>query len=138
MSAPDPYASPKSGEFPASRSASKGAPDLRDAVGRVRAVGMVEAVSLLILLVFSVLKRLDGVSPQLNEIGKSGVKIVGMTHGVLVMIFLLVLFQAWGSRALSGKQSVIAFIASLIPFGPFLIDRRLAASERAEAGNAPD
>ena len=113
-------------------------PDFRDPVGRVRAVGMVEGVSLLILLVFSALKRMGGVSPELAEIGKTGVRVVGITHGVLVVVFLLVLFQAWGGRALTGKQSALAFIASLIPYGPFLIDRRLAASEREERGNAPD
>jgi integral membrane protein len=105
------------------------APDLRDPVGRVRVMGMVEACSFLVLLGFSVLKRLPSVTPEWNEIGKKGVLMVGMTHGVLLMIFLLTLFLAWGDKALSGKQCRMAFIASLLPFGPFFIDRKLAVAE---------
>jgi len=111
-------------------------PDFRDPVGRVRAVGMVEAISLLILLVFSVLKRAEGLGMQ--DMGVTGVRMVGMIHGVLVMAFLLVLFQAWGARALSGKKCAIAFIASLLPFGPFLIDRKLAESTKDEALDSAD
>jgi len=99
---------------------------------------MVEGVSLLVLLVFSAIKRLPAGFEQLSEIGRAGVKYVGMTHGVLVMVFLLVLFQAWGSRALSGKKCGLAFIASLLPFGPFLIDRRLAESTDGEKETAVD
>lgn len=111
----------------------KTAPDLRDPVGRVRVAGMVEGTSFLILLVFAVLKRLDAVSLEWNEIGRMGVRIVGMTHGVLLMVFLLALFQAWGSRSLTGKQCGMAFLASLLPFGPFFIDRKLAVAESTTA-----
>ncbi len=111
-------------------------PDLRDPVGRVRAVGMVEAVSFLILLIFVPLKRLEGL--EMQELGSMGVRVVGMIHGGLVMLFLLALFQAWGSRALSGKMCGMAFIASLVPFGPFLIDRRLAESTKEQAGDSAD
>ena len=96
-------------------------------------MGMVEGTSFLILLGFSVLKRLPSVSPEMNEIGRLGVKYVGMTHGVLLMFFLLALFQAWGSRALTGKQCGMAFLASLLPFGPFVIDRKLAVAESTTA-----
>ena len=105
------------------------APDLRDPVGRVRVAGMVEGTSFLILLVFAVVKRLPTLSPEWNEIGRMGVRIVGMTHGVLLMVFLLLLFLAWGDKALSAKQCRMAFIASLLPFGPFVIDRKLAVAE---------
>jgi hypothetical protein len=48
----------------------------------------------------------------------------------------LVLFQAWAGGALSFGKSAPAFIASLVPFGPFLIDRFLAKS--APSGYATD
>lgn len=111
-------------------------PDLRDPVGRVRAVGMVEAVSFLILLVFVPMKRVEGLDMQ--EVGAMGVRVVGIIHGVLVMTFLLVLFQAWGSRALSGKKCAMAFVASLLPFGPFIIDRKLAESTKAQPLDSAD
>ena len=115
-------------------------PSLRDPVGRVRIMGMVEGISFLILLCFSVLKLIDTVSLPLSDIGRMGVRIVGITHGGLLMIFLLTLFMAWGSRALTGKQCGMAFIASLLPFGPFVIDRKLAVAESTtdEAEDAAD
>lgn len=103
-------------------------PDFRDPVGRVRAVGMVEGVSYLVLLVCSVIKRVAEMP--------LGVQIFGPIHGALFLLLILVIFQAWGNKALSFKMSLLAFIASLLPFGPFLIDRFLA--ESTPAGNAPD
>lgn len=103
-------------------------PDLRDPVGRVRAVGMVEGVSYLILLVCAVVKRVADMP--------LGVKIFGPIHGGLFLLLVLVIFQAWGNKALTFRQSVMAFIASLLPFGPFLIDRQLSKS--AASGDAAD
>lgn len=95
-------------------------PDFRDPVGRVRAVGMVEGVSYLVLLVCSVVKRLADMP--------LGVQIFGPIHGALFLLLMVVIFQAWGNKALSFGLSVLAFVASLLPFGPFLIDRFLAKS----------
>lgn len=107
------------------------APDLREPVGRVRAAGMVEGISFLLLLGIAMpLKYMAGMP--------MAVRVVGMIHGVLFLVFLLTIFQAWGNRALTFRQAVMAGIASLIPFGPFLIDRRLAESTGTETGNSPD
>lgn len=103
-------------------------PDFRDPVGRVRAVGMVEGVSYLVLLVGSVVKRLADMP--------LGVQIFGPIHGALFLLLIVVIFQAWGNKALSFKLSVLAFVASLLPFGPFLMDRHLAKS--APSGDAAD
>jgi integral membrane protein len=106
-------------------------PDLRDPVGRVRAVGMVEGLSFLVLLFICMpLKYLAGMP--------MGVRVVGMIHGVLFLAFLLVIFQAWGNRSLSGRHSVMAFVASLLPFGPFLIDHRLAESTKGQPVDSAD
>jgi integral membrane protein len=55
------------------------------------------------------------------------VKYGGWAHGLLFILFLLTIFQAWGDRAISFKQAVLAFVASLLPFGPFILDRKLKA-----------
>jgi len=113
------------------------APDFRDPVGRVRAAGMVEGVSFLILIIFMPLKRWESM-PDLQAVGAMGVRVVGMIHGGLFLLFLLTIFQAWGNRALSGKNAGLAFLASLLPFGPFLIDRRLAESTGSQPEDSAD
>ena len=51
------------------------------------------------------------------------VKIVGMVHGVLVVLFLILLIQMYLVVKLSMKNSVMAFLLSLIPFGTFFLKR---------------
>jgi integral membrane protein len=87
-------------------------------VGRVRLVGAIEGISFLLLL---------GVAMPLKYYANmpKAVSIVGMAHGVLFVGFCLVLLQAWLSEHLSFRWATIAFIATLIPFGPFVIDKKL-------------
>lgn len=107
------------------------APDLRNPVGRVRAVGMVEGLSFLILLFICMPLKYMMDMPL-------GVRVVGMAHGVLFLLFLLVIFQAWGNKALSTRQAAMAFVASLVPFGPFIIDRRLEESTPEQSADSVD
>jgi len=92
-------------------------------IERLRRVGKIEACSFLVLLFIAMpLKYLAG-QPL-------AVKLVGWAHGVLFVWFMWVLFQAWRSR-LPFLMAVVAFIASLVPFGPFMIDGRLKLFEEA-------
>ena len=52
-------------------------------------------------------------------------KIAGMTHGVLFIIFLIMLSQAIQKYKFGTKFSIILFVASLIPFGTTWTDRKL-------------
>ena len=93
-------------------------------VGRVRAVGFIEGVSALILFFIAMpLKYLSGIP----ETGKSVVFWVGLIHGILFISYAAVTFIAWGKGHLTGKLVGLAAIASIVPFGPFVIDRRLKA-----------
>lgn len=91
-------------------------------IGRLRLLGMAEGVSFLFLL---------GVAMPLKYVAHMPlfVKYGGWAHGLLFMLFLLAIFQAWADKAISFRQAALAFVASLVPFGPFLIDRRLKAIE---------
>ena len=98
---------------------------LSSPVGRVRLAGWIEGVSYLVLLVVAMpLKYLAGV-PQ-------AVTVVGWIHGGLFILLSLLVALAWLDKRLSFRQSVIVMIAALLPFGPFFIDRRLAAGKASD------
>jgi integral membrane protein len=90
------------------------------AVQRLRRVGAVEGVSFLLLL---------GIAMPLKYLLDMplAVKVVGWAHGLLFLLFLAALVQARRHARLSIPLLGVAFVASLVPFGPFLIDRRLAS-----------
>ncbi len=58
------------------------------------------------------------------------VRIIGMVHGVLFIVFSLVLLLAWIGEHLTFRWAALAFLATLIPFGPWLIDKKLAAFDK--------
>lgn len=57
------------------------------------------------------------------------VKIAGMLHGLLFIIFLVLLLQAWMDSKWAITESIIFFIASLIPFGTFFTKNRIKSYE---------
>jgi len=97
-------------------------------VGRVRAVGFIEGISALILFFIAMpLKYLSGIP----DTGKTTVFWVGLVHGILFLSYATVTFIAWGKGHLTAKLVGLAAIASIVPFGPFVIDRRLQQHEEA-------
>lgn len=84
----------------------------------LRATGWAEAVSFLVLLgVAMPLKYLAG-RPE-------AVKIVGWIHGLLFTLFCVALLFA----RLPLRRAAEVFVVSLLPFGPFLFDRRIRRYE---------
>ena len=94
----------------------------KNPVRLLRAVGLVEGVSFLLLLgVAMPLKYLAGV-PQ-------AVKVVGWVHGVLFMAYGAALLWTWAAARWPARRAGLALVAALVPFGPFLIDRRMRGWE---------
>jgi integral membrane protein len=91
-------------------------------IGRLRLAGMIEGLSFLALVFIAMPKKYLFDDP-------SWVRAVGMAHGLLFLVFCAVLLELFSSESLTRRQAVMAFVASLVPFGPFLIDRRLKAIE---------
>ncbi|MFD0894654.1 DUF3817 domain-containing protein [Luteolibacter ambystomatis] len=91
-------------------------------IGRLRLIGMAEGVSFLFLLGVAMPLKYAAHMPQFVKYG-------GWCHGLLFILLLLAIFQAWGDKLLTARQAAMTFIAALLPFGPFLIDRRLKALE---------
>ena len=88
----------------------------------LRILGNVEGISYLLLL---------GLAMPLKYIWgyPMAVKIVGMAHGVLFLAYCLYLIPCMQAHRLSLKFSFVLFLATLIPFGTFVTDRKIRALE---------
>ena len=94
-------------------------------LGRFRLVGIAEGISFLLLL--SVAMPLKYLA-HINE----AVLIMGWIHGFLFILYIIMLALVKISLHWPLSRVLIAFIASLIPFGTFLMDARLRKEEKVE------
>ena len=87
-------------------------------LGRLRAIGLLEGISFLLLL---------GVAMPLKYMaGKPmAVSVVGMAHGVLFVLYVLAVAHVMVARRWSIEKGLTAVMAAVVPFGPFLLDGRL-------------
>lgn len=97
---------------------------LKTHVGRLRFIAILEAISFLLLL---------GVAMPLKYAGgiDSAVRWTGLVHGILFVLFCFALLLAMRSARWSMLKGGLVFIAALLPFGPFIIDRHLKEEEPA-------
>jgi len=85
-------------------------------------INTIEGWSYLILLFIAMpLKYLAGYA--------IATKIAGMAHGVLFIGFMIMLFLAAEEGKMKNKDTMIFFIASLIPFGTFWTKSKIKAYE---------
>lgn len=90
---------------------------IKSALGRLRIIAFLEGISFLVLLGIAMpLKYFAGL-PQ-------AVRVVGMAHGVLFVLFVLLLIQVAIEKSWSFKKSALSFVSSLVPFGTFYADAR--------------
>ena len=89
----------------------------------LRVVGLFEGISFLLLLFIAMPMKYMLDTPIL-------VKYVGMGHGVLFMLFLIVLFTVCEKQKWSIYMFIMGLIASILPFGTFVFDRKLKAFEQ--------
>ena len=50
---------------------------------------------------------------------------LGWTHGLLFILFCILLLRVWIQYRWSFIKVVLAFVASLVPFGTFVLDNQL-------------
>ncbi|WP_427919962.1 DUF3817 domain-containing protein [Streptomyces sp. cg40] len=86
------------------------------AIRRLRLVSAPEAVSFLLLLVCSVLKR----TTDFNA-----VPVMGMVHGVLFILYVLFWADAWNRTKWGPKKAALYFVLSVLPTGGFFAERKL-------------
>ncbi|MFF2773499.1 DUF3817 domain-containing protein [Streptomyces sp. NPDC058052] len=89
---------------------------------RLRLVSAPEAVSFLLLLVCSVLKR----TTDFNA-----VPVMGAVHGVLFVLYVLFWLDAWNRTKWGLGTAALYFALSVVPFGGFFADRKLKAEADA-------
>lgn len=84
-------------------------------------IGRLEGASFLLLL---------GVAMPLKYLAGQplAVRVLGMAHGVLFLLFLAALWRAADAHGWPRRHVVLGVIASLVPFGTFWFERRLPAT----------
>ena len=91
---------------------------MNNPVRTLRAVGLVEACSFLVLLGIAMPLKYFAGQPL-------AVKVVGWIHGVLFMIFCGALLRTMIVARWPLSRAALIFIAALLPFGPFVVDKRM-------------
>lgn len=85
---------------------------------RFGTVAILEGISYLLLLFIAMpLKYWAGI-PE-------GVKYVGWGHGLLFILYVVFLLWCWQTYRWSFKQVILFFVASLLPFAPFWVEKRI-------------
>ncbi|GAA1923401.1 DUF3817 domain-containing protein [Streptomyces durmitorensis] len=92
------------------------------ALRRLRLVSAPEAVSFLLLIICSVLKR----TTDFNA-----VPVMGMVHGVLFILYVLFWLDAWNRTKWNVKTAALYFILSVLPAGGFFAERKLKREAEA-------
>ena len=90
---------------------------IKTPLGRFRLIAFLEGLSYLLLGITMVLKYKYAM-PEPN-------RIVGMAHGVLFIGYVFLLIQVALTHKWNIGKVVLAFAASLVPFGTFYADRKI-------------
>jgi len=91
--------------------------DIKSTLGRLRLVAILEGISYLLFAITMPLKYVYGL--------KDPNFYVGMTHGWLFVLYILLAFQNSFYYRWSFKTLLLVLIASLIPFATFIVDVKL-------------
>jgi integral membrane protein len=98
-----------------------------NALLHLRIASLLEGTSWLVLLFVAMpLKYMAGMP--------LAVRIVGSIHGALFIALCLLLLRCWIARGWPITRAAFCFIAALVPFGAFFLERSL---KREAASDAP-
>ena len=91
---------------------------IKNALGRLRIIGFVEGISYLVLLLIAMpLKYIF----QLPD----AVRLVGMAHGILFVLYGLLVLQVAIENSWKLWETFLALLASIIPLGTFYVDKKI-------------
>ena len=84
----------------------------------LRALSLTEGISYLTILFIGM--------PLKYGLGLKEISyVLGLTHGILTIFFCIVLGLVWFKKIIPFKWCLGVFIASLIPFGAFIAEKKL-------------
>ncbi|MCF0072781.1 DUF3817 domain-containing protein [Dyadobacter sp. CY261] len=105
---------------------------LKTPIGRLRILGFLEGISLIVLVFIAVPLKYWGGQPAL-------VKLIGPIHGLLFTLFVLTTLSAGVTyRWKFSETSWKVLIACIVPFGTFYVDRYILAREQSIWENRKD
>lgn len=92
---------------------------------RFRWISLIEGISFLVLL---------GIAMPLKYVldMPKPVTYVGWAHGVLFVAYILLVIPTARSLKWTFGRTILALIASLLPFGPFIFDRNLKKDQHVD------
>ena len=93
-------------------------------IRRFRMTALTEGSSFLLLLFVAMPMKYAMGMPRV-------VTVVGAIHGILFLAYVAQLAMLRTTHQWDNKFSFYAFLASLLPFGPFLFDKHLREKEAA-------
>jgi len=89
---------------------------------KFRTIALLEGVSFLALILIAVPLKYFYQMPVPN-------KIIGMIHGILFIAYVLLLMMVRSEYKWNARKTLIAFVASLLPFGTFVLDAKVLRKE---------
>jgi len=96
-------------------------------LNRFRLISITEGISMLVLVFIAMPLKYIFDLPDM-------VTYVGWIHGVLFVTYILVMFPTSRKLRWHFRTALFGLIAAILPFGPFLFDRKLRKQERALEG----
>ncbi len=87
-------------------------------IPQFKLVAILEGISFLLLL---------GVAMPLKYIWgfAEATKVIGMVHGLLFIAYVIMVILIREQLKWNAKTTLLALIASVLPLGPFVVDRKL-------------
>ena len=83
-----------------------------------RKIAIAEGISYLLLLFIAMPLQYCADMPL-------AVKYTGWAHGLLFVLYAACLIMVWQEKKWKFSKAILIFLASLLPFAPFIVDKRL-------------
>ena len=91
----------------------------RTVLGKFRLIGFIEGLSYLLLLAVAIPRWLN------LFVMPNAIRVIGMTHGVLFILYCLLLFMAMRQYKWDRGYTTYLLFMAVVPFGTFYTDKRL-------------